>query len=190
MASDHQTRRLLFAGHSHCRRLADFVRLSPARVNFGFALNDIRVEFCAQGGAHVDDLVKPHSKGLLSARLRNTLLSFRPDVVCLLIGDNDVSSDSSADEIANYIIATASFLRNVYNVDQVILFQLLPRYPAGRSARTNRKVDNYNAIAADINSILKQECVRINFLHFWDDHDFSFPSTREVRNNNAVAHVS
>ena len=74
MASDPQTRRLFFAGHSHCRRLADFVRLSPARVNFGFALNDIRVEFCAQGGAHVDDLVKPHSKGLLSSRLRNTLI--------------------------------------------------------------------------------------------------------------------
>ena len=97
--------------------------------------------------------------------------------------------DSSADEIANYIIATASFHKNVYNVNQIILFQLLPRYPGDKSARAKRKAENYNAIAADINIILKQECGRINFLNFWDDHDFSFPGTREDRYNNAAVHM-
>ena len=52
---------------------------------------------------------------------------YRPDILILLLGDNDNGCDTSTEEIANYLIALASQLYMGGHVSRIVLCQMMPR---------------------------------------------------------------
>ena len=72
---------------------------------------------------------------------------YRPDILILLLGDNDIGCDTSAEEIANHLIALASQLYMGGHVSRIVLRQMMPRSRAPTAAQrtrvTRRNADRY-----------------------------------------------
>jgi lysophospholipase L1-like esterase len=154
--------RSMVLGHSIVRRLADFVHLNPVNLD-----PSTDVYWSGVGGHTLDTLI----------RLDLSKVSdYQPDIVVLIIGDNDVKAGSSAEEIAYKIISLVSVLHARYQVTSVIVCGLLPRFP-----RYHRWWD-YNVCASTVNDILSHELQRFTYSKFWSHNvEFPFPRSNQPR---------
>ena len=97
-----------------------------------------RVRILGKGGKTIGDFVR---------RDIPVIQRYRPDILILLLGDNDIGCDTSAEEIANHLIALASQLYMGGHVSRIVLRQMMPRSRAPRAAQrtrvTRRNADRY-----------------------------------------------
>jgi hypothetical protein len=150
-------------GHSIVRQFDEFCQSNSLQI-----ARCSEVSICGIGGRTVDKIMR-YNLGKVS--------EFQPDSCILLIGDNDVKFDSSAEEISFKILALVSVLHNRLQVTSVIVCQLLPRFP------NCRDWVHYNVVASRINSILQQELYNgYPYARFrLHDGKFSFPDPTRVQ---------
>ena len=162
-------RKVLIFGHSQSRNLNDFVASDVSKANFGMHLQDVEVRCEGYGGLKLKDLID-YQSGKFET-FDSVMNEFSPQLLVLLIADNDINSDSSAMEITSLYSEVISMIRNRYQfVKKIALTQLLPRHQ-------NRWVDfdMYNSQCAMVNNkllTLAQNDPDLFFKHL----NFSFPS--------------
>ena len=173
---------VILSGHSICSRLEQFVRSgADARTSPSFHMErTAAVTFHGRGGKTIADFINSDMPRIKQER---------PDVLLLFLGDNDVSFDSSADEIAGRLYSLASHLVQARYVRHVVLCQLLPRFHAPRrllrqyhgSARQRAEAHYlrmYNAQATEINRQLFEMSAVAPNCTFWNhNHKFKFGSS-------------
>ena len=130
----------IICGHSCCKRWqVDRQAGTDARMRPFFKLEGTaRVRMLGKGGKTIGDFVR---------RDIPVIQRYRPDILILLLGDNDIGCDTSAEEIANHLIALASQLYMGGHVSRIVLRQMMPRSRAPRAAQrtrvTRRNADRY-----------------------------------------------
>ena len=80
-----------------------------------------------KGGKTIGDFVR---------RDISIIQRYWPDILILLLGDNDIGCDTNAEEIANHLIALASQLYMGGHVSRIVLYQVMPRSRAPRGYAT------------------------------------------------------
>ena len=163
---------VLFIGHSHTRRLSEFVnRQSKSSnghrfTNFGVAETDVKCY--GVGGAKIQDL--------LARRFTSKVEQFKPFMLVIMIGDNDAVHSSCVDELSAKLVATASYFHRALKVPKICVTQLLPRFSSTSSN------DRYNEQAYKINLALKEQIKSIEYMSFLQ-YDFArFPTENVERN--------
>ena len=91
----------IICGHLCCKHWqVDRQAGTDARMRPSFKLEGTaRVRMLGKGGRTIGDFVR---------RNIPVIQRYRPDILILLLGDNDTGCDTSAEEIANHLIALAS----------------------------------------------------------------------------------
>ena len=121
---------VLVVGHSHVRRLGEFVRKydrgtgSHATaylydVALNFKASGAFVIFRGVGGLKVD--------GLISPSVLQAVETHRPCAMIFMIGDNDKVSECNIEELASKIVATTSYFHYAWHIPSIAVTQLLPR---------------------------------------------------------------
>jgi hypothetical protein len=124
-------------GHSFVRRLADFIGEEGSRFS-NLGLRNCDVRFWGRGGWKVGDV----------ALCMQDLIDFCPQVVILLLGDNDLAPVLDPEEIATHIVAMASFIKAKTGAGRIIIGQLMPRF----WHHTHRFLfPGYNTLACEVN---------------------------------------
>ena len=128
----------IICGHSCCKRLqVDMQAGTDARMRPSFKLEGTaRVRMLGKGGKTIGDFVR---------RDIPVILRYRPDILILLLGDND----TGAEDIANHLITLASQLYMGDHVSRIVLCQMMPRSRASQAVQrrmggvTRRNADRY-----------------------------------------------
>ena len=161
----------IICGHSFCKRLqVDMQAGTDARMRPSFKLEETaRVQMLGKGGKTIGDFVR---------RDIPVIQRYRPDILILLLGDNDIGCDTSAEEIANHLIALASQLYMSGHVSRIVLCQMMPRSRAPLAAQrrmggvtrknADRSLLSYGQQAQEANRLLKEAASSSRFLNFWD----------------------
>lgn len=145
--------RVLVFGHSFVRRLSIFIRRHWFdRLNHSFSLSQATVQFWGLSGFTVDRA--------LHSRLTR-LGSFRPDIVILELGTNDLSRHEPA-LVGSMLEEFARVLHVDYGVKVVCVNQIL--------LRDNSPV--FNARARILNQYLKVVLEPLPFAFFWHHRGF------------------
>ena len=168
--------RVLILGHSFATRLLDFVKGDDkARLDFG--LKTCSITILGHGGARVRDIVKRWSEHIADTD---------PDIIVLLIGDNDLA-DGTPEEISAHIVSTASLLSRRYKA-VVCVGQLFPRFPPHTPNRRWPFQAGYNQAAHAINRILACEIATVDGLRFWHHEFVAFPAVSENKRKRCEAY--
>ena len=119
----------IICGHSFCKRLqVDRQAGTDARMRPSFKLEETaRVRMLGKGGKTIGDFVR---------RDISIIQRYWPDILILLLGDNDIGCDTNAEEIAIHLIALASQLYMGGHVSRIVLRQMMPRSRAPRGCAT------------------------------------------------------
>ena len=157
-------RDILILGHSHVRNLRKFVdqeRLRDSRVvsNFGYA--DVSIHFLAKGGKTVRSSLQQDSREI--ERLR-------PNAIIVMLGDNDISEDSSGEEIGALLVTFASKLHSLAPRATIMLTSVLPRFEPKVLNQRGRKAvaaEQYNGIAHASNLFMSDPTNRPDYCLFW-----------------------
>ena len=116
-----QTRRILILGHSYVRRLGVFVQKSKVETvnpNFNLCLEKFEIRCAGYGGAGI---ARMHEV------LHENLTQFRPELVILQIGSNDIGRYFLAKDVtvlASGIIELAERIHYSFHVPKVVVSQL------------------------------------------------------------------
>ena len=161
----------IICGHSFCKRLqVDMQAGTDTRMRPSFKLEETaRVQMLGKGGKTIGDFVR---------RDIPVIQRYRPDILILLLGDNDIGCDTSAEEIANHLIALASQLYMSGHVSRIVLCQMMPRSRAPLAAQrrtggvTRKNADTrifiVRATGTGGQSSAKRSSKFVSFLTFWD----------------------
>jgi lysophospholipase L1-like esterase len=150
--------RVMILGHSFARRFRDFL-LTDKFVQPHLGLSDCTVQVHGVGGWKVTDMMRDGE---------SRIELFWPEMLFLMIGDNDVGKGHSPETIAAHVLASASLLKKRYAVEEVKIVQLWPRYP-GTEKRKGLTAMEYNAQAVKVNEELEngaRELTGIKLLSF------------------------
>ncbi|KAK7492351.1 hypothetical protein BaRGS_00016448 [Batillaria attramentaria] len=173
--------KILILGHSLCRNLHTRVREGGAQFDPKFKLSGSpEVRFRGVSGLTVPRLKREELQ---------TVDRFRPDVVFLQIGGNDISPETDPELLAFEIIALASLLQGRYGVRRVFIGQIMPRFEANGSARRLHwiarrpvhYVTQYRACAEATNSVLEKETARYDGITFWRHAKFTMAQDNNCR---------
>ena len=181
------TLKTLIIGHSICYWLANYIQSGrDERLLHDFDLARIsEVHFKGERGRTVKEMIQNDF---------HVIDKLRPDILIFIIGGNDVSYSSSPQEIALYIIAMCSMVHSRFNVRQVVICSLLPRfsqlafrfYNRGlrgahltEAKRRDRQFKKYYCAQASlVNNKLRTEANKYAFITFWaHNNQFPFPET-------------
>ncbi|KAL3882415.1 hypothetical protein ACJMK2_028758 [Sinanodonta woodiana] len=104
----------LITGHSICKRLSQYlVSVTDDRLSLHFNLNRVvSVMVQGVGGRTVEKWMKFDM---------SSLCFLCPDIVVLLLGENDITSFSDPETLAFKLISLASQLHRLYHVKQIVL---------------------------------------------------------------------
>ena len=137
--------KILFAGHSHSRRLDSFMRGRHDLRNFKLPTNEANIQVFGIGGLKITDLLHSNEKGQL---MFDFIGRFRPDALILSIGDNDIGNGSSIEVILRNYIRLVNRIRSAFPfISNLVFTQILPRH--GRADK-----NDYNEQAHKLNSRL------------------------------------
>lgn len=146
-------KKLLIFGHSHTRNLGRLVNYTDVNgdifADFNISPDKLLVKCKGIGGLHLNDLIDDRSPHFND--FDGLMISFLPQTLCLMIGCNDISYNSSAEEVSSLMESVASKIRAKYHSLELIVFtQILPRLP-------NRWINHelYNSQAVRINASLR-----------------------------------
>ena len=147
--------KILIFGHSFVYQLGTYVRETYCKGhNFGLS-DDDRVSLYRIGGMNVQ-----------SARHHTFVFDkFRPDIVILELGSKDVCNKLTRPEnIGSEIHELACFVRDTYEVKEVVLSEVLFREKAPRGEST---VEHYNNRVIALNKYLHVVTEDEDRVSFW-----------------------
>ena len=106
---------VIICGYSFCKRLqVDMQAGTDARMRPSFKLEETAwVQMLGKGGKTIGDFVRCDIP---------VIQRYRLDILILLLGDNDTGCDTSAEEIANHLIALASQLYMGGHTSRIVLW--------------------------------------------------------------------
>lgn len=138
MAQPRRLHQVLIVGHSHARRLGEFLRNEPwAKNNFG--LEECHVEIKGVGGWRIQDWL----------RYSRTVPQGQFDIIVVFIGDNDIKTQATAEEISYHLMSGATMLLNKAQPRCIVLCPILPRLKTRFIS-----IGGYNEMAQSINKLL------------------------------------
>ena len=156
--------RLAIVGHSFPRRLKDLI-LRPYKAernlqeelsgfNLSFNLERCEAKWFVEGGLSTESVLK----------WRDSISHFSPDVVVVMVGDNDYAKyKDRVEEFALLMTATASvFVGNKIKAKAAVLCQVMPRFPGDP-----RFKPDYNRWAMQLNALLESSMAGKKNLIFW-----------------------
>ena len=127
-------------GHSYVRRLEDVLRERPHLQN---GRPDVRLEFVGIGGARLDPRVRDHRQIFDYVA---DVASFRPDIVFLHIGENDLRTVHPEDIVGD-IIELVRRIADACSPAAIVIGQLtkFPKHAFGstRTKYINRALEAY-----------------------------------------------
>ena len=134
--------RVLVIGHSFVHRLESFLFKERALgwYNMGFDGTEIQVEFASLSGG----TLRPGPKCIQSRKFMEVFHSFQPHSVFIQIGGNDLTHEDQPERLARDIRSFAEFLITAYEINHIVVSQLLPRYSERSGPRYNDKVVEVN----------------------------------------------
>jgi lysophospholipase L1-like esterase len=142
--------RVSVVGHSFTCRLRDFVKDKSAP----FGLSKCEVRFFAKGGLHVHELLD----------LCQPLSQFRPQLIIIMAGDNDLGPGVEPQEIACQLVEVARSHQRQYGAYRVIIRQLMPRF---WRSEYRYFFEGYNTLAAEVNQRVQAAVAEVEGLWFW-----------------------
>ena len=148
-----RAKKLLIVGHSHVKRLRKYIKEHPEHYNFGLPRHKIEIEMWGFGGLLLEDFNKPTQRG---RAIFDYIEKFKPEVILLMIGCNDVTSLDYSVFMHSYLKLMEE-LKKRFIGTKIVITQLLPRY--GR-----RAADGYNNKASRINRSLLSVAKRDEFI--------------------------
>ena len=156
---------VLFLGHSYIRRLSEFIfsgKHEGVRPDFGLNRDRTTAYFRGIGGARVETIMRDLPRTL------NSL--YKPDVVFLQIGGNDILfDDDDMGLLAERVFHLAHMLHSEFLIPQVIVSQLFCR-AVSKCAEYNSLVVLFNThIAALIKDYGCSGLVFWRHQGFWSD---------------------
>ena len=152
---------VVILGHSIVRRFHEFLKYGDIRYSASLGLGETHsVLYRGVGGRKVRDVI---SKDMES------VFALGPDVVVLMIGENDISPRTDATLLAAEIESVVSVMHRRYKVAKIIVCKLLPRFGVRFG---------YNNIADKVNAILRDALPALGYCVFWE-HGNYFVSPRE-----------
>ena len=149
------TRTVCIIGHSHIRRLKDFVNKSVLRTNLNLDVVSFTVDFRSRGGLTFKRLA--HCPEFLR-------FNTPPDICFIQLGGNDLCQNNPH-KVCTDIVSYVQYLRAGVGIGIVIVGQLLRRQPW-----TSRP--DFNEDVVKVNVLLKEELDKIEGAHFWSHRGF------------------
>lgn len=139
-----KTLKIQVFGHSFVTRLRNFIKYN-ADVNYSLNLrqSDYMIQYSGFPGASVETLL---------AKLE-VVSDFHPDVVFLLIGTNDLYSQTAADT-ANKIIKLVNILETDLKIRYVCVGQITPRAEPKQPTRYPVNIETFNNKVHMLNKLL------------------------------------
>ena len=159
--------RAAVVGHSFVPRFQKYLREAgyTEALNFDHA----EVQYFGSGGLHVRDV----------SSFAGRLAAFKPDIVVLMAGCNDVTADTDPEELAQYILSIASHIQNNCHCKKFVVCQLFPRF---WTPQHKYFCVDYNGKAQLVNSILQQETSGMQRVDFWEHTFVTFTEPSEQNN--------
>ncbi|KAL3841658.1 hypothetical protein ACJMK2_019772 [Sinanodonta woodiana] len=147
----------LILGHSLCKWLERHLRLgSDHRLEPSFNITECcKAHMKGVGGRTIDKLMF-HDMHQVHAK--------RPDIVILMIGDNDVNADTSPEAIAHKMVVLATFLYRKYKVRHIVLCQLMPRFSENKEVADEICKETYCKLAKEINDIVRAKVAAYDYI--------------------------
>ena len=151
-------------GHSFVYWLDDFLKKNPSKD----CMNLHRSEMCFYGmrGGRVYNVVKTW---------RAQIEHDRPDMILLVIGDNDVDSMLDMEALAKLIVGKARLWHQLTGAD-VAVSALFPRYPPSQQVKWSYS-ETYNDCAMLVNFEMGRLLQGNATIKLWK-HPFAFPNER------------
>ena len=138
-------KKLEFIGHSFLVRLERFIQCQQNDKWNNLKLNkaEFDLKFSARGGTKLRELIQLCKWNTFSACADQTdSISHCPDIVYIEIGSNDLCSISlTAKSFAKHIISFASYLRTGFEINIVIIGQILHRHSPTCNYKRSNQID-------------------------------------------------
>ena len=152
-------RRALVFGHSFVHRLESFVHDNSNRgwLNLGLDGTDVQVEFFGLGGG----TLRPGPKCVQRQEFTDIIANYNPHCVFLQIGGNNLYAEPEPHKLARDMIVFADYIINCYQVNHVVIGQLLPRYSGSSEV-------NYNSKVVEVNKTLRHNLQYRADITYWE----------------------
>ena len=156
--------RAAVVGHSFVPRFQTY--LKEAGYTHALNFDQAEVRYFGSGGLRVKDL--PGFAGQLA--------TFRPDIVVLMVGCNDITADTDPEELALCILTMASQMQRNCQCRALVVCQLFPRFWAPHHKYF---CAGYNGKAELVTAILQRETSQMQGVHFWQHSFLTFPDASD-----------
>ena len=151
----------LILGHSFVRNLKTFIGSNLPQYNYTLKLDpkEVMVQFSGKSGANVESL-----KTCQLADVED----FEPELVILDIGTNDLClSTYDPSKLASAILSLVKSLIEDYNVQHVVVLQILHRFRSLRPSRRRVNIEKFNKDADTCNKLLGEQLSSKQNCQFW-----------------------
>ena len=172
--------RILILGHSYVRRLHEFAQSSnqdKVTPSFGLPPDRFLVFFAGYGGAKIERIHR---------ELEKDVTQFRPHVVILQVGSNDISNQCNDPQIlADAIVKLAERVHVQYRVHKVVVSELF--------FRNKWRGGNFNGVTQEINCRLRETLPthsKSAGLSLWRHFGFWDPLVRKTLQHPDLVHFN
>ena len=173
----------LILGHSFVRHFKNFIKSRMPDYNFTLKLDprEVMIQYSGKSGATV---------GSLRLCQLPDVKDFEPQLVILDIGTNDLSHPSgNPEKLALDIEKLVDTLLKDYNVQHVVVIQILHRFRTSRPSRRLINIDKFNSDADICNQLLAEKLSQYRNCQFWWHKGFWGASQRSMIDTDGV-HLS
>ena len=146
----------LILGHSFIARLRRDLT-SNSSINMYLNSSFIQIDWCGINGATVDTLNT-------NEKVKSKLSEFKPHVVVLEIGSNDLCSPDDPKAIGKEIMQYVNNLIKHFNVHQVVVNCVIQRT---KKSRWVKDLKQYNKNVNILNQFLEAVCDHKERIHYW-----------------------
>ena len=168
-------KKYLIYGHSQAKRL-DLYTKTSRKYNFEIPISEAEVECVGISGLHAKDVLKggKHYR-TFDAKLR----SFKPQILILCIGDNDISEETLSDEISSLVEVIITKIKKKYTfLEKILVSSILPRY---ENSHVNHL--SYNEQAFQVNQKLCAWAIKQKYSFFiWNPLPFPNQNMKKYQN--------
>ena len=161
--------RILIGGHSFVANLKSYIRRNlSADVNYTLGLHprDVMIQYSDRRGGSLDTFRRQQLE---------SVKDFEPHIVVLQLGSNDLcNSQRSVSDFINEYHSIINDLINSYNVQRVVVLQILHRLEPSRPVRYYVDPEWFNPRVDDANTTLRQllkdhdKAILWNHKGFWE----------------------
>ena len=137
--------RVVLFGHSFVSHFVTFLSQNGPRTPSNFNLPKCKVTYLGESSRKVGQLCRSHLESIAAAN---------PQLVFIMMGDNDLGSDCTASEVGHRLLSWVTTLKTMCVGAKVVICQVFPRFTNPSHPYHS---ESYNKKAIELNSLLAQE---------------------------------